>query len=587
MVALAVVLFAAVSAAISHLRMVSTASNAEHAKNLAEAALAKAMVEVVRTDYKFGKNGTDRIQISVPDLPGSSGVVTFDQSEFSDAYSTFNLESDTPILGARSHNVPGRTVHLVARGKVGSSESWMECVYHRPPFPDGLAATGPVDAKALYLAGIRRGQAYSGGDPSNIPPDDSLPANLFSNASGANAALIGVNCRITGSAGAVGGVNVDPTSLVEGEVLPGSEPRAVPDMDIPARMSALRPNAVTVSGTGGDLELDKDWFCQATSGLSVGGNLKLNGSVLLVDGDLAVAGAIEGTGVVLVNGNVDITDGRSNVTAADQVALACTGDFKLRAQAPEGNYFQGLVYCEGDFEAKDITVVGATVVNGKNGKAGSATLDNVRFVQSPGGVTLELSRVRGRTIGRHSWAWSLTLRPNPSGGQGEFLADARLYFTDWEFCNSKHDHDAVGVCPAKDAALPWKSFPSDGHNDSFASWNSVSGTKYRRVQSRPAQTFQGTAYPNGIPIKLDPSGRIIDFGPMRNEVFSFFTSEAERKGPILGAELGQYNKEVNDILDLRMANDFVKSTYQVTFNLNTLLGESMGTTRTLLWKPFR
>lgn len=587
MVALAVVLFAAVSAAISHLRMVSAAANGEHAKNLAEAALAKAMVEVVRSDYKFGKNGTDRVQIYVPDLPGSSGIVTFDQNEFGpDGKSTFNLDSDTPKTGARSHNVPARTVHLVARGKVGSSESWMECVYYKPPFPDGLAASGPIDAKALYLAGIRRGQAYAGGDPGNIPPEDSIPANLFTNATGPNASLVGVNCRITGSAGAVGSVTVDPTSVVEGEVLPGSEPRAIPNMDIPARMAALRPNAVTVASSGGDVELDKDWFSQATSGLTVGGNLKLNGSVLLVDGDLNVGGAIEGTGVVLVNGNVEITDGRSNVTAADQVAVACTGDFKLHAQAPEGNYFQGLVYCEGDFEAKDITVVGATVVNGKNGKAGSAKLDNVRFVQSPGGVNLELSRVRGRTIGQHSWAWSISLRPNPNGTTGDFLADARLYFTDWEFCSSGHDHDAPGACPSKDNALAWRNH-TFSNNDSFAMWDSVSGSRYRIVNSGPGQTTTGSAYPDGMPIKLDSTGKIVDFGPMRTEVFDFFTTEAERQGTTIGAENGHYDQEINDLLDLRMANDFVNSSYQVTFNLNTLLGESMGTTRTLLWKPFR
>lgn len=594
MVALCVVLFAAVSAGISHMRLVSASSNSQHATNLAEAALAKAVVRLVESDYTFGKNGTDRLEISVSDLPGSSAVVTFDETESPDAHSTFNLEEDGQKIGARSHNVPGRSVHLVARGKVGSSESLMECVYHKPPFPDGLAASGPIEAKALYLAGVRRGQAYSGGDPEAIPPEDLMPANLFSNAAGPEAAKIGENCRIIGSAGAVGTVSVHPSSTIQGEVLPNSEPRAIPEIDIHDRIEALKSNAVDVPSSGGDVTLEPDWFGKATSGLTVGGNLKLNGSALLVTGDLRVAGAIEGTGVILVEGEVEIGDGRSNVTSSDQVAIACTKDFSLRATAPEGNYFQGLVYCEGNFEAKDITVVGATVVNGKNGAVGSAKLDNVRFVQSPGGVQLELSKVVAKGANANNWAWSFTLKPDPNGEQGDFLCDARAYQGDFEIsgCDPDHVHTPAN-CPNVEKPLVWKNdvLSSGDNSDGFGSWSSVTGethlvtnTGIDTVLPPPAP---GTAYPNGIPVKMSQDGRLDlitgdQTTPLGTELFKFFTTLQER-----GDTPGDSHDGVREMLEDKVEATFQNASYQVTFNVNTLLGESIGSSRALVWKPFR
>lgn len=608
MIALSVLLFAAVSAGVSHLQMVSKTTNAQHAKNLAEAALSKAIAELVKSDYKFGKNGSDRVEVSVPDLEGSSGVVTFNRSEsgFSDGYSTYNLDRDSNVSGggARSHQVPPRTVHLVARGRVGSSESWMECLYYKPPFPDGLAASGPVWVRSLYLAAVTSGQAYSGGDPGQIAPEDSRPANLFTNATGATAAQILEGCHITGSAGAMGGVSVDPDSQVLGEVLPGSEERAIPEIDVRARMDALRPNAVDVASTGGNLELDPDWFAQATSGLTVGGDLDLKGSVLLVTGDLRVAGAIKGTGVILVDGSVEITDGRSNVTSADQVAIACTRDFNLRAEAPEGNYFQGLVYCEGDFEAKHITVVGATVVNGKNGAQGEARLDNVRFVQTPGSVEMELLRARGFGAHANNWAWSFTLKPNPNGVEGEYLCDARAYHTDTVISgcsdDAGHDHENPSHCPNKDKPLVWEADTrrSGDSHDGFGAWNSVTGVTEMTYpsgggghQSDPPTRTQGTAYPDGIPVKLtrgaDSRLRMelingTQLSPLGQELFNFFKKLQERHDNPGSAEAG-----IRNLLETRIESSLSEDNYQVTFNLNTLLGESIGSSRVLLWRPFR
>lgn len=82
LLALSVILFAAASAGVSHLKMVSASANADHAQNLAESALSAALAELVKTDFKFGKElEKDRIEITVAELPGSSGIVTFVQGE--------------------------------------------------------------------------------------------------------------------------------------------------------------------------------------------------------------------------------------------------------------------------------------------------------------------------------------------------------------------------------------------------------------------------------------------------------------------------------------------------------------------------
>jgi hypothetical protein len=425
--ALVLILFTVVTSSINHLRFVNAHNTREHAKNLAEAALSQSIADLATSKYLLNSG---QVLVTTAGLDDAEGVVSFDTSgTLGQAFSVNNLQSDEQVTGAQGRAVPGRTAHLVARGRVGDVEQWVECLLYKPPFPDGLITTGPVEASSLQLTGIRVDDGYVGGDPSStITPENLVPGNLFSNAAqggapGSPAVTLAAACDITGSVGAAGGITVDTGSTVGGEVLPGSSARPVPSIDITSRISAVLPNAVGVSSTGGDLTLDANWFNKAPN-LNVGGDLILNGSVLVVQGDLTVNGSFQGTGVVLVDGDVMLTSGGSSVVADEQVAIACTGDMTLRASDPTTNYFKGLLYCEGDLEARHITVVGATVVNGQNGSAGAATIENVRFVYSPGGVRLSLRLPKGKKYkrtsggvgnsGRH-FALSFTRDPAPDG----------------------------------------------------------------------------------------------------------------------------------------------------------------------------
>ena len=80
MVALSLVLFTAISAGISHLRMVDASTSQEHAQNLADAALAQAMSQMIASDFDFGKQPTHRVLVTIKGVEGT-GVVTFDPDE--------------------------------------------------------------------------------------------------------------------------------------------------------------------------------------------------------------------------------------------------------------------------------------------------------------------------------------------------------------------------------------------------------------------------------------------------------------------------------------------------------------------------
>ncbi len=571
--ALAIVLFAAVSASLSHLSFSQASTNQEHAQNLADAALSEAIGRLVTSNYSFGQNSSDEIQVTIPGLQDAEGWLRFDSSgPFAGKQSVNNLDSDNQVVGGLGRTVPGRTVHLIARGRVGNTVRWVECLYHKPPFPDGLIATGPIDAKTLHLVGIRQEGDYTGGDPNSIPPENTLPGNLFSNSTSGfvaagPSATVSQNSLITGSAGSVASVTNDATSVVQGELLPFSDPRPMPNLDIRGKINLLLPNAIPIANSyPGSHQLDPDWFCLADGGLSVGGDLELQGSALLVRGDLNVARAITGTGVVLVDGNVTIGDGGTNVVTGDQVAIACTRDFVLSAAAPESNYFKGLVYCEGDFEARDITVVGATVVHGKNGSRGSAELENVRFIYNPGAVELVLQPPRGYEDQNHTLAIGFTLRPGPV--EGEYLCDARAYFGRSDDCGDKTGNppniDNPEVWPTLDSSTPTPPTPLNPADPD--NW-------YQAFLDVPVGN------PNDPNFGLNLQTQIGDWAE------NFQTDVA-------GEGRGDWRTAVANVPAgigfqqyLRDAIVQTDTTQRVSFNLNNLFAETMGSSRILYWRP--
>jgi hypothetical protein len=529
--------------------MVSGVTQRQHAGNLAEAVVSESIAKLVSSNYVFGKSTTDRWETVVAGLNGK-GTVTFNPSEFPGRYSTYNLDSDQAVPGASGRTVPARSVHFVARGRVGSVERWIECIYHKPPFPDGLIATGPVRASGLRLAGVRSDQGYSGGDPGGILPENRLPANMFSNAlagfnPGDPAVILGLNCRISGSVGSTGAVTVDPASVVEGEVLPGSEPRPVPDLDVPGRIAVLLPNAIPVSPSQpSNFQLNENWFNHCPNGLDVGGDLDLNGSALTVNGALTVRGSVTGTGIVLVDGPIQVLDGGGTVVSTDQVAIGAVGDVQLSASGWDGNYFKGLVYSEGNVTANDITVVGAMAVNGQNGRPGSVSLDNVRFLRSPGAVSIVLSAPRGVDLGNHAGAVSATLALQPDGVN--YRCSLRGYIS---LAGDLDDRNLL------DQPKQWPIVDSDPFGTH--AWADID-------IGAPGPTF-GQALGMQLGQWMDQFE--VNNGEAREDWGAYWSAELPN---ILNGMLVQSGGQ-----------------YTVTFRLNNLLAEQIGSARVLLWRPFQ
>lgn len=545
MVVLAGILFVAVSAALSHLQVANAAESQAHARNLAESAIAQALHEI-------SESGTQPAGDTVVTIEGvaGTGLVTFNPGVDSRGYSVFNLEGASSVPGTRGKIVPPRTVHLVGRGVVGSARSYVECLFYRPPFPDGLVASGPVKAEALQLYAIRRDDAYSGGDPGDIASDSVVPGNLFSNyadgwAAGEPTVQLLASSDINGSVGAVGTISLDSSSVVGGEVRPGSSGRPIVQVDIPSKINTLKPNAIPISSSGGGLTLDPDWFSISSGALSVGGDLDLNGSALLVEGDLSIQGAVLGTGVVLVQGDVMIRDGGSAVEAGEQTAIACTGDFSLEAVDPEGNYFKGLVYCEGEFFAKDITVVGATVVNAESnsGARGEAKLENVRFIYNPGSVTVGVSAVLGDAdnVGDYTYAFTMMARRNTADDGYEFLV--KMYSSS----------DFNGTKDKPNFPLQW---PTAGRSEWQLPLIVIPDTEASAQRLKDEIASALDYWQNNTP-GMD-GGRTLNLNGLNQRI-----DEA-------------YNA---------LTGPATSGTSVVSLNLNNILGEWLDTPRVLIWRP--
>lgn len=565
------ILYSAVSATLSHLNIANRVSQQQHAQNLAEAALAEAMAQLAANDYDYQAIPGGQVVVTVAGLDDAEGMVSFNPSgDFANDYSYSRLKdpnNTSSTTGARGRTVPESSVHLVARGRVGSLERWVECLYYRPPFPDGLVASGGIQASGLYLTGVRRSGAYSGGNPNTINPEDILPANLFSNslvgrASGTPAVNLEGNSEINGSLGAVGSVTVDPNSSVAGEVLPGSEPQEIPELDLLAKMQTLIATSDPFVNSGGDVTLPDGWFSHSPSSVSINGDLDLNSSVLCVEGDLNVTGAVTGTGFLLVDGNVTVGDGGSDVTGSDQIALATTGNLTLSALTPEDNFFKGLVYTEGDVDARDITVVGAMVVNGKRGKKGTVDLENVRFVYSPGGVTMDLRAVQG-------------LPPVPTRQAAGTMAtriseDGRNLIVDFDFFVSHSDGKPRGFHP--DLPRTWDRDSSNGPGN----------PPYLLVSER------GFEFP--LPLNEshpDPNKRL----SARSGALAVALVEAVKRKAVSGANQEDTDKLLGPLTsyiagNLTQMTNQTPDQYELTFNLNNLLADQTSESRVLLWQTW-
>jgi len=370
-IALTLVLTSA-SVGIFNLRFTNALDNKDHARNLAEAAIYQT-IGLINANAAYGKAGETPPAVTIAGLSQNHrGVLTFNPSQassFQCRRSTNNLDSNADVAGD-GQPVPEDGVHLVGLGTCGDARCQLEMVYFRPPFAKAVSASGNCTLDAVQLSGMQPGAAFDPATYESMLSDTSL----FTNDDADNAMVLTGTCDIKGSVGAVGRVSLGPNVVVRGEVRPGQAEEAIPKLDVGALVDSIAalPNLVAPTSP-----------LNSFSFLSGGGTfaeLRLDGGVLAVRGDLTVNGPISGYGAVIVDGNVEIHGGSS--LGSDFASLAASGDIELEATGASSNFFQGLVYSRGNLTARRITVIGTIVANSEDPDKGMVSLQDMRFIST-------------------------------------------------------------------------------------------------------------------------------------------------------------------------------------------------------------
>jgi phage baseplate assembly protein gpV len=363
----------------AHLSFANRSSRVLRARLLAEAAITRAVAEL-QSNPEFGSL-EETLQVSLPGNPGGSeGSLSFHPSQ--QAFSTYNLDSDTSRPGFGSRIVPAHSVHLVGEGNCLGVRRRVEAIVTLPPYPYAIASSGPIESDGELLVGSLSGQESHG----PITAETLYPAHLASNDAVEDSIRLGPQTTIVGDVRSVGGLQLSQGVVVKGQTLAYGQAVALPEIPLESYDPELSqsgyqelPSELTNATIAGTARADGD--------VTVYGDLTLEQGKLYVEGHLTVRGPIAGQGLIVARDGATIYTGAR--ISGGQAVLLSGGDVLLKGGGPLGSFFQGMVYCEGGFEASDITVVGSFISKGEGA-----------------GVKLRNARVLGETS---STSWSPTL----------------------------------------------------------------------------------------------------------------------------------------------------------------------------------
>lgn len=386
----AVFILTMVTMAVQHLHFSGMAYQQQAAKNLAEQAIQRALIKIVESDNQsWGANRTVAEEIVIDNSlypTGSRGIVLFNKTRASSQklpFSTNNFNGTGEQAGDLKRSVPLNTLHLVGTGLCGEAQKTVEALYYVPPFPSALASEGPVHSSGpLLVAGVKDPSQFNG-HYENLPPDLRAPSHVFSNSSDEKAVVLQAGAVIKGNVGAHGGIDA-AAAKIQGERRPYSEKQPLPKIDMDslfARLDQQIGKDTLGSSISGDYNLE--WNAQCNDNLHITGSLKLNQGVLFVKGNLEVDGGITGEGVIYVGGTTTVHRG-ADFHSSDQVALMSKQKIVLDGAGQNDYFFQGMLYCEQEIQAREITVLGACIARG----VGGLTFENANVLNSP--VTLSL-----------------------------------------------------------------------------------------------------------------------------------------------------------------------------------------------------
>lgn len=381
---LASVLFVVAALNYGRMVMVSTAGNGQVARNLAESTIAMAFGRIQkRAEYGATQSPLDDITFHPDGYPASSkGSLTFVQTSGS-LYSLNNLKGETTVAGCRATTVPSQSAHLVAVGTHQGITHRVEAIINIPAYPYVVASSGQMDSTGgLMVASLKNIQALMNG-MAGVRPEDLEEGHIMTRATDSNGdalKLRGSDTVVYGDALAAGTVTATGGAVVKGQKRSNASTPELPTIDLSSYDTSSKPGLFNISSASLSSDLSIDTYARRGGSLTVDGALKLNGGVLYVDGDLEVRGGITGKGAVIVKGNATIKGG-GELNGSSLSALLCDGDLTIEGSQSNPATYQGLVYSQGNAVLRYSKVAGIFLANGKNGKPGSAQLDNSTIYQ--------------------------------------------------------------------------------------------------------------------------------------------------------------------------------------------------------------
>ena len=328
----------------------------QRAKALAEASIHRALAAAwAAPDFAALPSASWEIQDGL-----ASGSISFDKAwagVHKIPLSTSNLAGMTSVPGSLGQAVPPHSIQLIGVGRCGQTTVQVKAVVYQGGYPYAIASQGPVQAHSGLLVGSLDSSA------------ELAAGDLVTNSAGLDAVRLGPDCLVTGDVRASGGIILDAQATVKGQTLPNSSSVDIPKVPLKDFLP-LNP-AVLGSTLSGQTLVGP---CLSNQGLSIYGDLQLDGATLYVKGDLNVQGSIRGRGLVVSEGTTTISGG-ADMGSSDQAVLVTGGDLVLQGAGHSVSRFQGLVYTEGSFRAQNISLVGVFISRGASG----TVLDSVQL----------------------------------------------------------------------------------------------------------------------------------------------------------------------------------------------------------------
>ena len=369
---LSVLALGLVRLSVGHLWLTSRANSSLACSSLANSAAAAAVAKV-QGNREYGP--ADPPLVVTSDL--GRAVVHFSPERTREdglPYSTNNLDGTTPVEGYGGRQVAPGTARIIATSHAGSSRRTVDAVLRLPPFPWAILTGGKLSTAERVLIGTLPEGAWP------PPPDaDLLPADVLANATDARSVVLDGECTITGDVESPGGIVTSGRDVVvKGEIRPGSEPVEVPQLRASQYDPAQRGiDFDRLAATDVTSILPLQGAVRSEGDVEVAG-LQLSGAQLFVDGDLKVSGSIEGSGVVICTGDVDISS--ISLQGATELAVLADGRIDLQGAGRTGSTVRGTFYAGDSLSAKNLTVVG-TVVAGN--ASGDVKFENARMIAEP------------------------------------------------------------------------------------------------------------------------------------------------------------------------------------------------------------